>query len=83
MIMAVVKKGGFMAGFTPKLSNEPSVLEVYKGCSLYRYNDTNNRMQFVLFNSRGSVRNGTPEAIDLIKKSVIESKYSLELVREL
>ncbi len=78
-----VNKGGFMAGFTPKLSNEPSILEAYKGCALYQYNDTYGKRQFVMFDSRGTVRNGTPEAIDLIKKSVIDGKYSLELVREL
>jgi hypothetical protein len=80
--MAKSKIGGFMAGFIPKISKEPSVREAYKGCSVYHYIDTEHKKQWVMFDQDYKVKEGNEEVRELGCKCKIEQKYELFLIEK-
>ena len=78
--MAKAKRGGFMAGFVPKVSKEPSVMEIYNGCSTYEYIDEYDRRKFVMANKNGSINNGTVEAMRHGTIEALSEVYNLKYI---
>lgn len=76
----VIKGGGFMAGFTPKISDEPAVLEAYKGYKIYSYTDDYGRLKTVMTYKAGSIHSGTSEAYRFKDIELMRTKYKLTYV---
>ena len=73
-----------MATFCPDGHfTEPSLKEVYKGCSIYSYYDHNRYRQYVMFDKNTRVKHGTKEAQRAKNKTGMELMYTLQLVREI
>lgn len=78
--MAKKIMGGFMAGITPAISNEPSVVETYRGCSIYKYVDHSGRSMTVMCYPSGSIRLGTDEAYGMSTIEIMSKVFKLEKV---
>jgi len=75
------KPAGHMAGQIPHGKNEPAFLKTYKGCSVYSYIDSNDRISLVMFDSSNRVKSGSKEAMKVGEKVLLEAMYKLEHVR--
>ena len=72
-----------MAGSIPHPSNEPSYIDMYKGCSIYSYKDSQEALRLVMFDKHNCVRHGMSEVCSIGSKALLEKMYNLELVREI
>jgi hypothetical protein len=77
------KKGGFMAGQIPYGNHEPAFVEMYKGCTIYSYLDSEDALRLVMIDRDGRVKHGTREAVRLLSKANLANRYELQLVREI
>ena len=69
-----------MAGFTPKISDEPEVLKTYKGYKVYEYKDDFGRQQTVMTYKSGQVHSGTSEVYSFGTIEKMEEKYELTYI---
>ena len=72
-----------MAGSVPHGLNEPAYVSMYKGCSIWSYNDSEGALRLVMLDSDDNVKHGTKEAYRLSNKVGMEERYNLNLVREI
>lgn len=56
--MAKRKRGAFLASTIPKLSNEPSIMKTYAGCSAWSFIDGQGKRRFVLLDKEGEYKEG-------------------------
>jgi len=70
-----------MASYVPKVSKEPSFIEMYRGCIMYVYYNKYGARHDVMMNPDDETINyGNREATDLGTKTKLEEKYKLEYV---
>ena len=79
--MKKFKSRCFMAGSVPHGKNEPAYIEMYKGNSVYSFNDTDGALRLFMSTPNGDVVHGCKEAIEASTRQKIEEKYNIQLVR--